>query len=506
VKCQYKSKLIAPCLLFLIALSMRLAVRWFIPIDWNWDSYHHWQISYLSLRIGFGRGRLWDLNGCEYIWGMIPHVIEAILMGVLRTTSIEPYRFLNILLGSYNAGLVHGIGKRFYSSRTGLLAGLLVAVFPVSAVFDVLAMQDTIALTLMLMSLFLIRDRPFLSGVALALAGQSRAEYLAAGFVILVGYCWRERLGTTSLPYVLGWAVVTGVFSFHLLTQTGNPFYHLYISLFNVFGGFAPVNQGRSFASLALQWISWKLSVWPTKPTGLLILLAWAAAMIIIPLMVKRGWSRYQPQLYFVAVAAFQLPIFITYLGADNESLLIMLRMATPIAAFGYPILVHLCNGANTGSNSVHIRIRPEYIILASSILSFLYFVPIYQGFQVHSTDAFLSGDVVASLYSGGAIVSDHPTINYRLWGTGEVDVLSLLGNHYSPALYGVTEPSEYLVWLRNHNVTLWLRYDYRSDPVWGVLVSNYPGVLVFLAETPCVRVYEVNQALIYELLRGGNT
>ena len=32
---------------------------------------NHWQISYLSLKIGFSGGRLWDLNGCEYIWGIV---------------------------------------------------------------------------------------------------------------------------------------------------------------------------------------------------------------------------------------------------------------------------------------------------------------------------------------------------------------------------------------------------------------------------------------------------
>jgi hypothetical protein len=498
-------KNVAPYLIFLAALTVRLTVWWFIPVDWNWDSYHHWQISYLSLRGGFSGGRLWDLNGCEYIWGMVPHLAEATLMGLLNTSSIEPYRALNVLLGSTNAALVHLIGSRFYSSRNGLLAGLLVAVFPVAAVFDVLAMQDTMALTLMLASLYLIRDRPFWSGLALALAGQSRAEYLAAGFIILAGYCMRERLNTDSLPYVLGWVLGAGVFSFHLFTLTGNPFYHLYVSLFNVFGGFDPGNQGKSFASLAVEWAAWKLSVWPNKPTGLLLLLAGATAIVMVPLMAWRRWFRYQPQLYFVAVTTFQLPTFITYLGSDHELLLIMLRMATPIAALGYPILVHASNMVFV--NKMHgVRIRPEHILLAASILSFLYFVPAYQGFQAYASDAFLSADIMAAEYSGGVIVCDHPTINYRLVNIGAVDVSNLLGNHYSPAFYGITEPSEYLAWMRDRQVSMWLRYDYRSDTVWAVMETNYPGVLMWVTDTPCAGVYAVDRALISELLGRGNT
>jgi len=33
-------------------------------------SYHHWQISYLTLKIGLAHGRMWDLNGMEYYWRM----------------------------------------------------------------------------------------------------------------------------------------------------------------------------------------------------------------------------------------------------------------------------------------------------------------------------------------------------------------------------------------------------------------------------------------------------
>jgi len=495
-----------PSAVFVLALATRVAVWLLIPVDWNWDSYHHWQISYLSLRIGFSQGRLWDLNGCEYIWGMAPHLAEAALMGLLNTSSIAPYRVLNALLGAINAVLVQMIGERFYSVRTGFLAGLLVVVFPVAAVFDVLAMQDTMALTFLLSSLYLIRDRPFWSGLALALAGQSRAEYLAAGFIILFGYCLRERLNTESLPYLLGWALGTVIFSFHLFTQTGNPFYHLYISFFNVFGGFDPDNQGKSFVSLAVDWVAWKLAVWPTKPTGLLILLAGATAIVMVPLMAWMKWFRYQPQLYFVAITAFQLPTFITYLGSDHELLLIMLRMATPVVALGYPLLVHASNMVFVNTLHENVHVRPEHILLVASILSFLYFVPAYQGFQVHTSDAFLSGDMVAAEYSGGVIVCDHPTINYRLVTTGTVEVNNLLGNHYSPALYGISEPTEYLAWFRSRQVTLWLRYDYRSDPVWAIMEANYPGVLVSIVDTPCAKVYAVDQALISELLGHGNS
>jgi hypothetical protein len=495
-----------PATIFAAALLVRALIWWLIPVDWNWDSYHHWQISYLSLKIGFSEGRLWDLNGCEYMWGMVPHLVEASLMGLLNTSSIAPYRVLNTVIGSLNAALVYSIGKRFYSERTGLYAGLLAAVFPVAAVFDILAMQDTLALAFILASLYLVRDQPFWSGLTLALAGQSRAEYLAAGLLILTGYCLRERLHTESLPYVMGWVLGTGVFSAYLFMQTGNPFYHLYVSLLNVFGGFDPTNEGKSFLGLAASWAAWKLGVWPTKPTGLLIIIVAAVAILWVPYMAWRRWFRYQPQLYFLAVTVFQLPTFITYLGSDHESLLIMLRMATPIAALGYPLLVHASNMAFTLARRESFSLRPEHLLLAASLLSFAYFVPAYQGFQVHTVDAFTSADVVAGEYMGGVIVCDHPTINYRLVETGAVDAGCLLGNHYSPDYYGIGEPRAYLEWLSDNGVTLWLRYDYRSDAVWAVVESSYPQVFKLVAVTPCARVYSVDQRAVAALLGHGNT
>ena len=230
------------------------------------------------------------------------------------------------------------------------------------------------------------------------------------------------------------------------------------------------------------------------------------SALLWVPYMAWKRWFRYQPQLYFLAVTAFQLPTFITYLGSDHESLLIMLRMAIPIAALGYPLLVHASNMAFTLARLGSIRLRPEHLLLAASLLSLAYLVPAYQGFQVHALDAFASADAVAAVYRGGVIVCDHPTINYRLVEAGVVDEGSLLGNHYAPDHYGVSEPRAYLEWLWDNSVTLWLRYDYRSDAVWGVIQVNYPQVLRLVAETPCVMVYAVDRAELAATLGRGNT
>ncbi|MBN2334298.1 glycosyltransferase family 39 protein [Candidatus Bathyarchaeota archaeon] len=486
----------ASTVMFAGALAARLLVWWLIPVDWNWDSYHHWQISYLSLKIGFGRGRLWDLNGCEYFWGMVPHLAQSALIWVLGTPSILPYRMLNTVLGGVNAVQVYMIGKRFYSERTGLVSGALFAVFPVAAVFDVLGMQDTMALTFLLASLLVMRERPFWSGAALALAGHSRVEFMAVGFIILFGYCLRELLYTESLPYLIGWLAVTAVFGFHIFAQTGNPFYPLYTSLYNVFGGWEPGNEGRPFMELMLGWIAWKLSVWPRKPTGVIILTLGASALYMVPHMARRRWLRYQPQLYLIASATVLTPLFITYLGSDVEGLLIMLRMVNPIAAFGFPVLVHLSNKAVT-RYVPGARLKPEHVAAVVLLASYVYLIPAYSGFQRHTVDELLSGDAIGGLYRGGTVVCDHPTINYRLITEWGVEPEHIIGNHYSPAYYGVDDASEYVRWLGVNNVTLWVRYDYRSAPVWAAVHGDHPELLMLMCETPCVEVYAVDRAAL---------
>jgi 4-amino-4-deoxy-L-arabinose transferase-like glycosyltransferase len=83
---------------------------------------------------------------------------------------------MNLILGGLNAALVYMIGSKYYSEKVGTYSGLLYGVFPVAAIFDVLALQDTVAISFMLSSILLLGERPFATGCLLALAGQSRTE------------------------------------------------------------------------------------------------------------------------------------------------------------------------------------------------------------------------------------------------------------------------------------------------------------------------------------------
>ena len=268
----FSNKLYAFLFFFSLAVVPRLVVWSLLPLDWNSDSYHHWQISYLSLKIGFPRGRMWDLNGCELYWGIVPHVVQALLLWAFSTASLLPYRVLNVLLGGVNAYLVYLIGRDNFSRDVGLYASVLFAVYPVAVVFDVIAMQETLALFLALVSIYFFRSRPGWSGFFLALACQSRIEYWLASIAFVLGVTLIERFSTETQSFVISWLGVTGIFGLLFRGWTSNPVYPLYWSLFNVFGGWTARGLGLPLHLLMVRWIGEKLSAWSKKGTGLLLL------------------------------------------------------------------------------------------------------------------------------------------------------------------------------------------------------------------------------------------
>ena len=478
-----------------LALGVRVLTFQLFPLDWNWDSYHHWQISWLSLNVGFPLGRLWDLNGCEYYWGIFPHLVEASLLGILNTASIVPFRFLNAGLGSCNACLVLLIGVRHFGARVGAWSGVLFAVFPVAAIFDILGLQDTIALILLLSSLYVLDERPFWSGILLALAGQSRTEFFLVSTLLVFWVCAAERLPTRRQPMLIGWLGITGLAVWFTFNQTGNPFYGLYWSLISVFTGGRPTTDS-SFLSQMFNWIFWKLEVWPTKPTGIAILLATAACFGYFILTMFRRPKNYQI-VYLLATSVFTAPIFLTYVGSDMRSLLIMLRSIVPIVALGLPFMVAFTlKLASKGEGRKAMLIL---LVIFSLGLPLAYCA--YEPFEAEAKTTFAIADKAATLYYGGTIVCDYPMMNYRIEDKLDINPRLFIGNHYAPQYLGVVEPMEYAKWLYHNRVMVWVRYGADAEEVYGALAKASPNILRFAFEDSGIGIFVVNNQELSRVL-----
>ena len=488
-------------LIFSVALVARILVYALLPLDWNWDSYHHWQISYLTLNIGLGQGRMWDLNGSEYYWGVIPHLVQAFLLWLFSTASMTPFRIFNMILGSFNAYLVFLVGKNYSNIKVGTFAGMLFAVFPIAVVYDTIAMQETTALFFALLSVYFFSEHPVLSGVFLALAAQSRIEFWLVSIIFIVGFIIVERANQRVIPFISGWIPVTAVFCWFFATRTSNPVYPLYWSLYNTFGGWSEGGRGAPFFDLAVKWITTKLQVMPFKPTGIILLASGVLMIGVFIHMSLRRWSRYPLPLFFMSSLIVLGPIFVPYFALRQDLLLLMLRMSIPVAAIGsvlamYLISAHASSGRARGFRSIHL----EKIVILVTLASYLFIVPAYGQFQHNPADISKAADEGARYYEGGTVVSDYPILNYMIVTRWSLSPHQILSNHYSPAYYGETDPIEFARWLEGNNVTMWIYANEEAEQVWSALNSSYPDLLSHRLTMYDIRFYSVNQTRIKQI------
>jgi hypothetical protein len=59
------------------------------------------------------------------------------------------------------------------------------------------------------------------------------------------------------------------------------------------------------------------------------------------------------------------------------------------------------------------------------------------------------------------------------------------------------TDPVKFARWFKKNNVTFWLYTGDRADPVWRVVNTNFPELLVLVVEIHGVRVYRVDRSAL---------
>ncbi len=437
---------------------------------------------------------MWDLLGCDYYWGMVPHLVSGFLFWFFRTNSIEVVRGFNILMGSLNAVLVFKVASLYYGWENGIVSSIGFAMFPFAVIFDSIAMQDTMALTLVLLSLYLMKSRCYWSGFFLGLAAHSRVEYTLVSILILGGFILRERLETNTQPYILGWLTSWGVFSLHIYFQTGNPVYPLYYSLYSVFGGYTSKFKGLPFSEVFMGWLGSRPYIWLSSVPGIAIIFVGLFGLFLIPYMAWRRWIRYEPLLYWVSALMTMGPLFLPYFDSERVYFLMMIRFLIPVVALGLPLLFDLLSRQGTTK-------KLGYVLLCVLLLGYPMVVPHYSGLQAMVLREFDIADQVGEIYVNGTVICDHPSMIYRLVQEWGVEPCNLLSNHYGPHYYGITEPSAYLAWLDREQVSIWMYIGDRGEPVYRMLMEHFEGVLKYAFGHPKAGCYIVDQGLIDSVL-----
>ncbi len=229
--------LIVPALLFAISLAPRLYYIFYIGnpqnagIGWYNDSYHHWQIAYLSKEIGFSHGflRLWDLTGMEYFWGLLQPLLLVNLFSLFQTADIMVIRLLNAFLGSLTMLFLFLQVKRHFNTQAAIAASLLMIFNPVGIFTDVSGMQEPLAIFMMVLGLYFWPKSPFFTAFFWFLASISRAEFWLFSLGLLTVLLISQKT-TADKKIILAISYFALIFIYlkYLLDKTGNAIYPLY--------------------------------------------------------------------------------------------------------------------------------------------------------------------------------------------------------------------------------------------------------------------------------------
>jgi hypothetical protein len=149
--------------IFFFAALPRLFVLFFVTdldnpgIGWYNDTFHHWQIAYLSKEIGFSKGflRLWDFKGMEYFWGLLHPLLLAALFTLTGSIDILIPRLTSLIFGSASVVLLYFLLRRYFNLHVALAGVLLAAVIPVAVFADAAGLLQPIAMFLLLLGLLL---------------------------------------------------------------------------------------------------------------------------------------------------------------------------------------------------------------------------------------------------------------------------------------------------------------------------------------------------------------
>lgn len=198
--------------------------------SWSNDTWHRWQIAYLSKEIGFSHGflRLWDLKGLEYYWGILHPLMLDGLFALTGSVDVMIMRWLTIVAGVVNIVFVFLLGRRFWNTSVGVAAALLTIFNPIVIFNDPSGMVEPLGFAFLLAGIYFFPKRATLAGILLALAAMSRAEaWLFSAGLIMAAMLSREPTGRKML-IGLGWGLPMVAYMKYLLDQTGNAIYPIY--------------------------------------------------------------------------------------------------------------------------------------------------------------------------------------------------------------------------------------------------------------------------------------
>lgn len=264
-----KKGLIIALVIFIVAFTTRAYTLFYITDPqnagvegWYSDTYHHWQIAYLSKEVGFKHGflRLWDLKGMEYFWGATHPLVGAFLISLTGSTSIVVFRLLSVVMGSLMITVLFLIVRRHWGTQAGLAASLLGILNPVGMFSDASGMVEPLGIAGMLAGIYFFPRKPLAAGLFLALASMTRAEYWLLNGLVIVGILLVKAGSGKKALLLVGYIVPILLYMKYLLDWTGNPIYPIWWNFMGNAVGEWQANIPANAVQLAIQKVYWVIA------------------------------------------------------------------------------------------------------------------------------------------------------------------------------------------------------------------------------------------------------
>lgn len=197
---------------------------------WYGDTYHHWQIAYLTKEVGLtapGGPRLWDLKGLDYFWGALQPLLLVALFYITGSIDIVLERLLSVGFGVLVVVLIFHICRRHWGMWVAVPAALFATLVPTAVFNDGQGILEPIGVGLTLLGIWLWPKRGLWTGVSWALAATARAEAWVFAIGMIVASFLRRQGARQRVLLIAGWGVLMLVYMKNLLDHTGNAIYPL---------------------------------------------------------------------------------------------------------------------------------------------------------------------------------------------------------------------------------------------------------------------------------------
>lgn len=234
-------------LLIVIALSARLIYLFAIAdpdnpgAGWFGDSYHHWQIGYLTKEIGLEKGflRVWDLKGMDLFWGLLHPLTLAFTFKLTGNDSMGLARAITCFAGAISVGIIYLLGRKYWNNTVAIMAALFTALCSIIIFNDATGMVEPLGIPFLLAGIYFWPRRALLAGLCFGIALMTRSEYWVYSMGLIAAFTILDRAAHMDRKVLLwlGLFIVLIPYMKYLLDYTGNPIYPLYQNFFKNIAG-----------------------------------------------------------------------------------------------------------------------------------------------------------------------------------------------------------------------------------------------------------------------------